>query len=357
VTAGDDTRGWGPPFALDGACAPTDLSAYFMCANRNKESVAIDIRTEAGQQQIKALAADADIIVENFKPGSLRKYGLDHDTLPEAFPQLVYCSISGFGQTGPNSSKPGYDLMAQGYGGIMSLTGAPDGEPMKVGVGVADVMCGMYATVGILAALRHRDQTGEGQHIDLSPVDTQVVWLVNQGVNYLTTGNVPERHGNGHPNIAPYQMFRASDGNVIVVVGNGTQFQRFVHWLGATDLATDPMFSTNPARLENRTALNGLLEPLIHRRSVQAILDGLEAGKIPVGPVNTFDTVFASDQVAARYMKITMTTDAQADQAVDLISNPPKFSKSPVSYRRATPRFGQHTTEVLNALPKQSGPA
>ncbi len=356
VTAGDDTRSWGPPFALDASGAPTDLSAYFMCANRNKQSVAIDISTEAGQRQVKLLAENADIIVENFKPGALRKYGLDYGTMLEAFPRLVYCSISGFGQTGPNSSKPGYDLMAQGYGGIMSLTGAPDGEPMKVGVGVADVMCGMYATVGILAALRHRDQSGEGQHIDLALVDTQVAWLINQGVNYLTSGKVPARHGNGHPNIAPYQVFRALDGDVIVAVGNDTQFQRFAHWLGVADLATDPMFATNPARLENRDALTSLLEPLIIRHSVQAVLDGLEAGNVPVGPVNTLDTVFASDQVAAREMKITMTTGAEADQTVDLIGNPLKFSKTPVSYRRAPPTFGQHTAEVLDTLSNHSGP-
>jgi len=351
ATKGDDTRTWGPPFAEGEDGKPTDLSAYFMCANRNKKSVAIDMSTPLGQTQIKILAAGADIVVENFKPGSLRKYGLDHDSLLREIPHLVYCSISGFGQTGPNAAKPGYDLMAQGYGGIMSLTGEPSGEPMKVGVGIADVMCGMYATVGILAALRHQEKTGEGQHIDLSLVDTQVAWLINEGVNHLTSGKVPERRGNGHPNIAPYQVFRAADGDVIVAVGNDTQFQRFTQWMGMPELANDPDFATNPARLTNRERLVGHLKPLIATHTKQAILAGLEASKIPAGPVNTLDEVFASDQVAARDMKIRMPTEGTANGSVELIGNPLKFSKTPVTYRQPPPKFGEHTKEVLEALP------
>ena len=349
-TRGDDTRSWGPPFVEGKEGQPTDLTAYFMCANRNKKSVAVDIASVLGQTQIKLLAAGADIVVENFKPGSLRKYGLDHESMLEAFPHLVYCSISGFGQTGPNAEKPGYDIMAQGYGGIMSLTGAPDGEPMKVGVGVADVMCGMYATVGILAALRHRDQTGEGQHIDLALVDSQVAWLVNEGVNHLTSGKVPERRGNGHPNIAPYQVFAASDGDVIVAVGNDSQFQRFAAWLGAPGLAEDPSFATNPERVRNRDALVEALKPLIAAHPVQEILDGLEAARIPVGPVNKLDAVFASDQVAARDMRISMPVDQARKGAVELIGNPLKFSRTPVTYRHPPPAFGAHTDEVMAAL-------
>ena len=309
LTDGDDTRAWGPPYVTDAEGNQTDLSAYFMAANRNKQSVAVDISSVLGQTQVKLLAAKADIIVENFKPGSLDKYGLDYRSMLEAFPHLIYCSISGFGQTGPNAAKPGYDLMAQGYGGTMSLTGAPEGEPMKVGVGVADVMCGMYATVGILAALRHRDQTGEGQHIDIALVDTQVAWLVNEGVNYLTSGKVPDRLGNGHPNIAPYQVFRASDGDVIIAVGNDTQFARFTIWLGIPELAADPRFATNPARLKNRAALIDKLRPLIAVHSVSSVLAGLDARKVPVGPVNSLDQVFASDQVKARDMKIQMPVE------------------------------------------------
>jgi crotonobetainyl-CoA:carnitine CoA-transferase CaiB-like acyl-CoA transferase len=350
LTNGDDTRAWGPPYVKDAQGNQTDLSAYFMAANRNKQSVSIDISSVLGQNQIRQLSADADIIVENFKPGSLDKYGLDHCTMLNAYPHLVYCSISGFGQTGPNASKPGYDLMAQGYGGIMSLTGAPDGEPMKVGVGVSDVMCGMYATVGILAALRHRDLTGEGQHIDLALIDTQVAWLVNEGVNYLTSGKVPTRLGNGHPNIAPYQVFRAADGEVIVAVGNDAQFKRFVNWLGAPQLALDPRFATNPARLENRGALIDALGPLIAAQSVKTVVEGLESCKIPVGPVNTLDKVFASEQVQFRDMKIQMPLDCTENGSVSLIGNPLKFSKTPVAYRRAPPRFGQHTKAILERL-------
>ena len=219
-TGGDDTRQWGPPYVEDEAGNRSDLSAYFMSANRNKKSVAIDIATPEGQAEIKRLASHADIMIENFKPGGLAKYGLDYNSLSQDLPGLVYCSISGYGQTGPNSSKPGYDLMAQGYGGIMSLTGDPEGAPMKVGVGIADVMCGMYATVGILAALRHRDLTGEGQQIDLALVDAQISWLINEGTNYLTSGQVPQRRGNGHPNIVPYEVYETADGHVILAVGN-----------------------------------------------------------------------------------------------------------------------------------------
>ena len=354
LTDGDDTRAWGPPYVTDAEGNQTDLSAYFMAANRNKQSVAVDISSVLGQTQVKLLAAEADIIVENFKPGSLDKYGLDYRSMLEAFPHLIYCSISGFGQTGPNAAKPGYDLMAQGYGGTMSLTGAPEGEPMKVGGGVADVMCGMYATVGILAALRHRDQTGEGQHIDIALVDTQVAWLVNEGVNYLTSGKVPDRLGNGHPNIAPYQVFRASDGDVIIAVGNDTQFARFTIWLGIPELAADPRFATNPARLKNRAALIDKLRPLIAVHSVSSVLAGLDARKVPVGPVNSLDQVFASDQVKARDMKIQMPVEGAEERHLDLIGNPLKFSKTPVSYRLAPPKFGQHTREVLEKLSEKS---
>jgi crotonobetainyl-CoA:carnitine CoA-transferase CaiB-like acyl-CoA transferase len=350
ATEGDDTRTWGPPYAEDVKGDPTDLSAYFMAANRNKKSVAIDMKTIQGQLQIKLLAAQADILVENFKPGTLARFGLDYASLQKANPRLIYCSISGFGQTGPNVSKPGYDLMAQGFGGIMSLTGEPDGQPMKVGVGVSDVMCGMYATVGILAALRHRDRSGEGQQVDLALVDCQVAWLVNEGVNYLTSGEVPQRRGNGHANIAPYQVYQASDGAVIVAVGNDTQFARLVDWLRHPELANDPRFATNPARLNNREEMNGLLIPMLAAHTIDDIVASLEARKVPVGPVNTLDRVFASDQVAAREMKFSLQSALVKDGAVDLIGNPLKFSKTPVSYRYAPPTFGQDTDEILSGL-------
>lgn len=349
ASEGDDTRAWGPPYVQNASGETTDLSAYFNCANRNKRSVAVDIATPEGQETIKALALLADIVVENFKPGGLAKYGLDYASLSAIQPRLVFCSISGFGQTGPNAHKPGYDLMAQGFGGIMSLTGDPKGQPTKVGVGIADVMCGMYATVGILAALRHRDATGIGQQIDIALVDSQIAWLINEGTNYLTSGNLPVRRGNGHPNIAPYQVYSARDGHVIVAVGNDGQFQHFCAFAGLDDLAQDARFATNPARLENRVDLNNAIEPVLAEKPVDDIIEGLQAVGVPVGPVNTLDRVFQSDQVVARDMKIELQND-RADAKVPMIGNPLNFSETPISYRRAPPVFGEHTNEVLKDL-------
>ena len=347
---GDDTRSWGPPYVNDLAGHPTDLSAYFMAANRNKLSVAVDIAMPEGQSTIRALAATADILVENFKPGGLAKYGLDYATLCAAHPGLIYCSISGYGQTGPNAAKPGYDLMAQGYGGMMSLTGDPDGQPMKVGVGVADVMCGMYATTGILAALHHRTKTGMGQHIDVALVDTQIAWLINEGVNYLTSGQVPQRRGNGHPNIVPYQVFEASDGHVIVAVGNDRQFRRTCAFLGVEGLADTPDYGTNPARLVHRDTLLATLSPLFRTRSMAQITAGLEGAGVPVGPVNRLDQTFATDQVAARGLVVSMDRDDIQGGAVRLLGNPLHMSATPVSYRLPPPRFGQDTEQVLGGL-------
>ncbi|MDZ4093635.1 MAG: CoA transferase [Paracoccaceae bacterium] len=351
-SGGDDTRVWGPPYAVGTDGLPTDLSAYFMAANRNKLSVAVDIATPQGQDIIRALAARADVVIENFKPGGLAKYGLDHASLLAVHPRLIYCSISGYGQTGPNAAKPGYDMMAQGYGGIMSLTGEVDGLPMKVGVGVADVMCGMYASVGILAALRHRDQTGEGQHIDVALVDTQIAWLINEGVNYLTSGEVPQRRGNGHPNIVPYQVFEASDGHVIVAVGNDGQFRRTCGWLGVPGLAETPDYATNPARCANREALIATLTPLFRARTMATIIKGLESVGVPVGPVNRIDQALASDQVAARGLVVAMARDDVEGGQVRLLGNPLHLSRTPVTYRRPPPRFGQDTADVLGRLPR-----
>lgn len=352
-TGGDDTRSWGPPFVTGPDGQPTDMSAYFMCANRNKKSVTLDIGTKEGQAVIKHLAAKCDVVIENFKPGALKKFGLDHETMLRDFPHLVYCSISGFGQTGPNAQKPGYDLMAQGYGGIMSLTGAPDGEPMKVAVGIADVMCGMYAATGILAALRHRDRTGEGQHIDIALVDSQIAWLINEGVNYLTSGERPQRRGNGHPNIAPYQVFESSDGHVIVAVGNDSQFSRFAEWLDLADLADNPQYATNPARLENRAVLTSVVQERLKRLSTRTVIEGLEKLGVPVGPVHRLDQVFSTDQVAAREMKISMDTERSNKGHVELIGNPLKLSRTPVSYRLPPPTVGQHNEEIFG-LPDET---
>ena len=348
-TKGDDTRAWGPPYVTGADGAATDLSAYFNSANRNKRSVSVDLATPEGQSIIRQIAAQCDVVIENFKPGALAKYGLDHESLLTAHPALVCCSISGFGQTGPNSNKPGYDLLAQGYGGIMSLTGETEGEPMKVGVAIADVMCGMYATVAILAALRHRDATGEGQHIDLGLVDTQMAWLINQGTNYLTSGKVPVRRGNGHPNIAPYQVYAAADGHVIIAVGNDGQFRRFCDALTLGALPDDPRFATNPDRVANRDALNAVLGPVLASRNAADIITMMEGAGVPAGPVHRLDQVFSSDQAIAREMVVEMTHPASGG-TVPMLGNPIKMSRTPVSYRHAPPSFGEHTDEVLAEL-------
>lgn len=347
---GDDTRQWGPPFALDAEGNPTDLSAYFMSSNRNKKSVAVDLTDPEVQRLLHTLAGRADVVIENFKPGGLRKYGLDHETLCAAYPGLVYCSISGFGQTGPNRDKPGYDLMAQGYGGIMSITGEAGGEPMKVGVGVADVVCGLYAAAGILAALRHRDATGEGQHIDIALVDATMAWLVNQGLNYLTSGVSPTRAGNAHPNIVPYQVFATADGHVIVAVGNDSQYARFCDYLGRPDWATDPQYATNTARLAHRDTLVSMIAAVLATRTTAHVIDGLEARKVPVGPVNTVGQALETEQARARGMTITLPAPDTAKGTVRLIGNPLKFSRTPVSYRSAPPATGADTEAVLSTL-------
>ena len=316
-----------------------------MCANRNKRSLALDISSREGQQIIRRLAGEADILIENFKPGGLAKYGLDYDSLKDAFPRLVYCSISGYGQTGPNREKPGYDLMAQGYGGIMSLTGDPDGQPMKVGVGIADVMCGMYACIGILSALRHREASGEGQQIDVALVDSQIAWLINEGASYLATDQVPIRRGNGHPSIMPYQTYATADGHVILAVGNDSQCARMLDFLGLSGLMKDPRFATNPARLEHRDAMNAILEPAIAAHTTDAMITAMEARKVPAGPVNTLDQVFNTDQVAARDMVVEMQA---APGAVRLLGNPLKFSRTPVTYRRPPPECGADSAEILS---------
>ncbi|MEM7642407.1 MAG: CoA transferase [Pseudomonadota bacterium] len=351
ATRGDDTRQWGPPYVKDGS-EDTDLSGYFMCANRNKLSVPLDIASAEGQAEIRRLAGLADILVENFKPGGLKKYGLDYDSLSSVNPRLVYCSVSGFGQTGPNASKPGYDLMAQGYGGMMSITGEPDGAPMKVGVGIADVMCGMYACVGILAALRHAEATGRGQQIDVALVDSQIAWTINEGVNTRLGGRTPLRRGNGHPNIVPYNVYATADGHVIVAVGNDSQFGRFCRVLGLDDLPDDPRFATNPARLEHRVALDGHLVPALTARTSAEIIALLEGERVPVGPVQTLPQVFASDQAIARGMVLDMETSGSSGAlTLPLIGNPLNFSATPVTYRHPPPRFGEYAARLSQENP------
>lgn len=344
--AGDDTRAWGPPYLKDANGAETGESAYYLSSNRNKRSIAVDIAAPDGAALIRRLASEADILIENFKTGDLARYGLDYASLSAAYPRLVYCSVTGFGQTGPNAKRAGYDLMAQGAAGIMSITGDPDGGPTKVGVGIADVMCGMYAAVGLLAALRHRDATGEGQHIDLALVDATMAWTINEGVNTLISGVDPVRRGNQHPNIAPYQDFAARDGHLLVAVGNDAQFRRFVRLLGAERLADDPRFVTNQSRLANREAMIAALTPLIAAWDKEALAAAMASEGVPGGPILTLTEMFASDQAAARDMVVSVP-HKPAGVCAPLIGNPLKLSRTPVAYRRAPPVRGQHSAEII----------
>ena len=351
--AGDDTRKWGPPYVKDSDGNDTSESAYYLCANRNKRSLTVDITKPEGQQIVRKLAAKCDVLIENYKVGGLKKYGLDYSAIKEEFPDLIYCSISGFGQTGPKSHRLGYDFMIQAMGGIMSVTGEPDGSPMKVGVGIADVMCGMYAAVSILAAVRHRDQSGNsaaggnGQHIDLSLLDSQAAWLINSGSNYLTSGDNQHRLGNAHPNIVPYQAFQTSDSFFVLAVGNEIQFRKFCEFAGAPELPEDPRFKTNTDRVKNRKILAPMLNELTQRNSTQFWLEGLEKLQVPCGPVNTIKDVFDDPQIQHREMEISMPHPLSGKGDVSLIGSPVKMSATPVSYRHAPPTLGQHTNEIL----------
>ncbi|MEM5581399.1 CaiB/BaiF CoA-transferase family protein [Roseibium sp. AS2] len=345
---GDDTRGWGPPFLKDRDGRETSESAYYLSSNRNKASVAIDLASADGQKLIADLAEKADILVENFKVGDLKRRGLDHDTLKSRNPSLIYCSISGFGQTGPYAQRAGYDFLIQGMGGIMSLTGFADedgGTETKCGTGIADVMCGMYAAVSILAALNHRNATGEGQHIDISLLDAQVSWLINQGVGYLVSGEVPGRRGNAHPTIVPYETFPGSDTSFILAVGNDTQFEKFCAVAEAPELAADPLYAKNADRVRNRAQLIPILRRLTIEKTAAEWIAALEAAGVPCGPVNDLAQVFANPQVQARQMRITLPHPSSG--AVDLIGSPINLEKTPVAYRSAPPLLGADTAGVL----------
>ncbi len=352
---GDDTRKWGPPYVKDADGSDTTESAYYLAANRNKRSITLDLSKPDGIALAKKLIAESDVFIENFKVGSLAKLGLSYEQLREEFPRLVYCSITGFGQTGPYAKRAGYDFLAQGLGGIMSVTGEPGREPMKVGVGIADVMTGMYASTAILAALRHRDATGEGQHIDVCLLDCQVAWLINEGTNYLVSGKTPRRLGNEHPNIVPYKVFPTSDGHVILAVGNDSQFQKWCTFAGADDLGADPRYTTNPLRLENRETLYAAMPDYMSRKSTAEWIDGLAQVGVPCSPVNTIDQVFEDPQVQARGMRIEMPHPTAGEGTVPLIANPLKMSATPPQYKNAPPVLGQHTDEVLQDVLGMTG--
>ncbi|KLN58430.1 CaiB/BaiF CoA transferase family protein [Variovorax paradoxus] len=344
---GDDTRKWGPPYVNDADGRETHESAYYLSANRNKRSIAIDIASASGIETVHKLLEHADILVENYKAGGLAKYGLSYDQLKSRYPTLIYCSITGFGHTGPYASRPGYDFLIQGMGGIMSLTGEPDGQPMKTGVGIADVMTGMYAAVGILAALQHRNVTGQGQHIDISLLDTQIAWLVNAGTNYLTDRVVPERLGNGHPNIVPYQVFSTADSPMILAVGNDAQFAHFCEVAGLQELVTDERYATNPKRILNRDAVCAVIDERLRTHPRAHWLRELEAVGVPCGPVNNLEEVFNDPHVRARGAELRMPCEWAEGGEIGLLANPLKMSQTPPTYRRPPPRLNEHADDVI----------
>ena len=357
--AGDDTRLWGPPFTTRTDGTRGD-AAYFLCANRGKKSVELDIASPEGAEAVRKLAATCDVVVENFKTGGLNKYGLDWASLEKVNPRLVYCSITGFGQDGPDAHRAGYDYMIQAMGGLMSITGQPDGtpgaEPMKVGVAVVDLFTGLYASNAILAALMHARATGEGQHVDVALFDVQAAMLANQATNWFVSGKAPTRMGNAHPNLAPYQPFPCTDGMVVIAVGNDGQFRALCGALGAPGMGKNPLFTTNAARIEHRAALTAELSALTAGHEMNALMALLEAAGVPCGPVNTVDQVFAEPQAVHRGLEVDQTR-ADLSAPVRTVASPIRLSKTPVRYDRPPPALGADTDEVLGGLSSTAGPA
>ena len=346
---GDDTRGWGPPFLTDAKTGAQGDASYFLCANRNKRSIALDITSPKGQETIRALAAKADVLVENYKVGGLRKYGLDYESLSKVNPKLIYCSITGFGQDGPLAKKAGYDFMIQAMGGMMSINGERDGlpgaGPQKVGIALADLSTGLYATIAILGALHQRERSGKGQHIDMALLDTQVAMLANHATSYFISGRVPSRLGNGHATIVPYQSFPTADGHLVIAVGNDEQFARLATELGHPEWGEDARFSTNAARVKHRDELLPLLEAETRKHNAAELQATLEARVIACGEINTIDKVFELPQAKAR--GLLQHVDHQLVGQLPIGASPLRLSDSPVTYDRAPPLVGQHTEEVL----------
>lgn len=346
---GDDTRGWGPPFVHDEAGNERD-AAYFHACNRGKRSITVDFRTEEGQEIVRRLVADADVLIENFKVGGLAKYGLDYDSLAKVNPKLVYCSITGFGQDGPYAHRAGYDFMIQGMGGIMDLTGDPDGDPQKIGVAFADIFTGLYGVIGVLAALRRRDETGEGEWVDMGLLDAQVGVLANQALNYFVSGKAPKRLGNAHPNIVPYQVFPASDGHLIIAVGNDGQFRRLCAVLGRPDLAAEPKYATNAARVASRSQLVPILTAETETRTRDDLLAALEGEGVPAGPINSVEDVFQDAQVLHRGLKVELPATGTDTGTVSSVRTPIKFRNGDLVLDRAAPALGEHTEDILAEL-------
>jgi crotonobetainyl-CoA:carnitine CoA-transferase CaiB-like acyl-CoA transferase len=345
---GDDSRAFGPPWVRDKAGNATRDSAYFTSANRGKKSITVNIARPEGQALVRSLAAKCDVLIENYKHGDLARYGLGYDDLKAVNPRLVYCSVTGFGQTGPYRERPGYDFMIQGMGGMMSVTGEPDGGPQRAGVPIADIITGMYASIAICAALASRAETGRGQHLDLALLDSQIALLAYQNTNYFSTGKPPARIGNLHPNIVPYQPFKASDGEVIVACGNDNLFRKFCEAAGRPELADDPRFATNGKRVENRAEMTRVIQEFFGRRSKADWLERLEAAGVPNGPINDLAQVFEEPQVKARGVRIEL--EHAAAGKLPLVASPMRFSATPLEYRLAPPLLGEHTDEVLRGL-------
>lgn len=350
--AGDDTRHWGPPYIKDGAGNDSREAAYFQSANRNKQSLTLDFTQPEGQRLVRELVAQCDVLLENFKVGGLAAYGLDYESLKAINPRLIYCSITGFGQTGPYAKRAGYDFMIQGLGGLMSLTGRPEGEegagPVKVGVALTDILTGLYATVGVLAALNQREQSGIGQHIDVALLDVQVACLANQAMNYLATGVSPKRLGNAHPNIVPYQDFPSADGNFILAVGNDGQFRKFCEVAGIASLADDTRFASNKARVAHRAELIPLLRQATVFKTTAQWIELLETAGVPCGPINDLQQVFADPQVQARGLRLDLPN--ALGSSTPQVASPLRLSATPVAYRLAPPLLGQHTEALLERL-------
>ena len=350
--SGDDTRAWGPPYARDADGKDTSEAAYYLSANRGKRSVTMDIASAEGQQLLRELVKHCDVVLENYKVGQLKRYGLDYDSLKAIKPDLVYCSVTGFGQDGPYAHRAGYDFLIQGMGGLMSVTGErddqPGGGPQKVGVALTDLMTGMYSTIAILAALTHRDRTGEGQHIDMALLDVQVAMLANVGSNYLNSGKPPKRWGNAHPNIVPYQTFACADGHIIVATGNDGQYQKFVEVGGRPELATDPRYATNPERVKNRDVLVPILAEMVLTQTRDFWIEKLEEVGVPCGPINDVGQVYQNPQVQARGMVVEVPHPTAGK--VKLVRSPMRMSGSPTDNQVAPPLLGQHTDEILSDM-------
>lgn len=346
---GDDTRAWGPPFLKDADGKDTSESAYYLSCNRNKKSVAIDIKTPEGQALIHKLLEKCDVLIENFKVGGLEKFGLGYDQLKDQYPRLIYTSITGFGQTGPLATEPGYDLLAQAMSGLMAITGEAEGQPMKVGVALSDIMTGMMAAIGTLAALQSREQTGKGQRVDVALLDTTLASLTNVAQFFLTSGKPAKRWGNAHSTIVPYQAFEAADGHIVLAVGNNHQFQKFCAFIGKPEWALDERFATNAARVAHRDTLVPLITDVLRAKPTAHWVDGMQSIDVPCGPVQTMDQVFATPQVQARGMEITMD-HPYAPQPAKLVGSPLKLSETPVEYKLPPPPCGFHTDDVLKEV-------